>query len=230
MKKKLIILLTLFFSLILIASAYSNTNENINFEQEVEKYFKKLSGTSVDYLMDSVHRASKPIKVASIRQLGEMKAKKATDLLIAVLTYIIDPKMYEQKFAKDKDTVPSFNEEVRAEAAIALGKINDENNFKHIGNTLLADRNSKVKMGCMKGLALTRKKEAIDYIDNAIRYELQLSKKEVNNELVKEGIQSLGEIGHKNAFFILVDITQAENLEYETRREALRTLEKIRWE
>lgn len=81
----------------------------------------------------------------------------------------------------------------------------------------------------MKGFAFTKKKEAVDYIDNYLSHELKLNNKEVSNDVVQEGINALGEIGDKSAFFILVDITQSDNLNRDTRMDALRALEKIKF-
>lgn len=229
---KKIILITIIFTLSIFTSTFvkaGDTNGNINFNQEVEKYFQKMTGTSSDYLIGAVQRASKPVKVACIRKLGDMKTKESSDFLVSVLTYIIDPTMYNEKYSKNKNITPDFDDDVRAEAAIALGKINDDQALKSIGNALLADRSDTVKIGCMKGLAFTMRKEAVDYIDNYLSHELKLNKNDINNEVMQEGINSLGQIGDKSAFFILVDITQSDNLTRDTRMDALRALEKIKF-
>lgn len=106
MKRKKIIIITIIFSLSIFTStllkAAGDTNANVNFDQEVEKYFQKMSGTGSDYLINAVQRASKPVKIACIRKLGDMKAKEASDFLVSILTYVIDPTMYNQKFSKTK--------------------------------------------------------------------------------------------------------------------------------
>lgn len=232
MKRKKIIIITIIFSLSILTSTLlkaGDTNANVNFDQEVEKYFQKMSGTGSDYLINAVQRASKPVKIACIRKLGDMKAKEASDFLVSILTYVIDPTMYNQKFSKNKNVTAAFDDDVRAEAAIALGKINDDQALKSIGNTLLADRSDTVRIGCMKGFAFTKKKEAVDYIDNYLSHQLKLNNKEVSNDVVQEGINALGEIGDKSAFFILVDITQSDNLNRDTRMDALKALEKIKF-
>jgi len=207
---------------------YGATNENINVA--IEKYFTKLKGSCVPYLIEVIKDGAKPVKIAAIRRLGNLKSQKAIKVLTAVMCYVWDPDKYEQNFLSKKSMAPDFDEDVRAEAALSLGKIGDKKSLPLIGNTLLSDRNSKVKQYCAKALGLLRDKDGIKYLQKAIKYELALDKTKIDNDVVREAVKALGSIGDKEAFFILIEVTQSNKLKYETKKEALKSLEKIKWE
>lgn len=206
------------------------TNTNINIEEAVQAYFQKIRGGSVPFLMEIARDGKKFVKLAAIRQLGDLKAKDSTELLTAIMTYIIDPVLFDSRFSKKKNFIPEFDGDVRAEAALSLGKINDASVLPKIGNTLIADRNSRVKQSCLKAFGLMKNKDAISFIEKYVRYELQLDKMKIDNDVVREAARAMGDIGHKNSFFLLIEMTQAESLAYEPKREALRALEKIKLE
>ncbi|MDD5067592.1 MAG: hypothetical protein PHF84_11165, partial [bacterium] len=228
MRKLFIVILFSFIGLCCAGLLFNatTTNTNINIEEAVKAYFQKIKGTSTPFLMDVAIEGKKVVKVAAVRQLGDLKDKDSIDLLTAIMTYIVDPSLFNTKYARKKNFIPEFDGDVRAEAALALGKINDANSLPKIGNTLIADRNSKVKQYCLKAFSLMKNKDATPYIEKYIRYELQLDKMKIDNDVVREAARALGDIGHKNAFFLLIEITQTESLQYEPKREALRALEK----
>lgn len=208
---------------------FSNSDKKIN--GDVEKYISDLKDSSTGKLMQLVRDGRKNMKRAAIKRLGDLKSKEAIDILICVMTYGWAPERFDKKYmAGKKKLVPELDEDVRAEAALSLGKLKDPENIPLIGNTIMVDRNSKVKQYCLKALGLIRKKECVEYIVKAIKYELSLNKNKVDNNVVKTAMEALGDIGHKDGFIILIEVTQNEKLEYDTKKAALKTLEKIRWE
>ncbi len=208
---------------------FSSTDKKIN--EDVEKYISGLKGSSTGKLIQLIRDGRKDMKKAAIKRLGDLKSKEAIDILICVMTYGWAPERFDKKYmAGKKKLVPELDEDVRAEAALALGKLKDPENIPFISNTILVDRNSIVKQNCLKALGLIRKKECVEHIIKAIKYELSLTKNQVDNNVVKAAIEALGDIGHKDGFIILIEITQNEKLEYDTKKAALKTLEKIRWE
>lgn len=226
---KIIFLLVIFHG-----SLYAQTTNEL-FNKKVEKYFQKLRGSSTKYLINAISRksSSKSIKLACVKALGQNKSVKATNILTAVMSYVWKPNIYEKKFNKGEKAIGitiSFDDDIRAEAAISLAKINKKSSIPYIGNTLNADRNSKVRQYSARALGMMRSRKAIPYLEKAISYELRLDRPNIDNLVVLECAKALGKIGHKDGFFSLIEITQNNKLKYETRKEALKSLEKVKWE
>ncbi len=208
---------------------FSNAEKEIN--EKVEKYISDLKGSSVDNLIHLVRDGRKDMKKAAVKKLGDLKSRKAMDILISVMTYGWAPDQFDKKYMTGKKKlVPELDEDVRAEAALSLGKMKDPKNIPVIGNTILVDHSSIVKQYCLRALGLIRKKECVEHVEKAIKYELSLNKNKLDNNVVKTAVKALGDIGHKDGFFILIEVTQNEKLKYDTRKGALNSLEKIRWE
>ncbi|MBU1078346.1 MAG: hypothetical protein KKH98_13700 [Spirochaetes bacterium] len=231
--KNILLKTTIFLLILMVCGAVQaqTTNELIN--QEVEKYFKKLKGTSSEQLIRAVTRGNKVVQLASIKALGESKSTKATNILLSVMCYVWNPAIYEKHFNEGKKVeglTLIFDDDIRAEAAMSLAKIDNKNMVPYIGNTINADRNSKVRQYCAKALGMLRSRIGISYLEKAINYELNLEKPNIDNLVVLECARALGDIGHKDGFFALIEVTQNNKLKYETRKEALKSLEKVKWE
>ncbi|MBN1898208.1 MAG: HEAT repeat domain-containing protein [Spirochaetes bacterium] len=232
MKRLFSLICLLMLSLSVLAYSQDKTEQtNIDINAEVEKYFKKLKGSSIPYLIDVVIKGAKPVKVAAIRSLGNLKAQKAKDLLVAVMCYVWNPDLYEKNFSKGyENVIPAFDHDVRASAAIALADIRDDQTLDLVGNTLLADRNPKVRKYAALALGKFKKRDGIQYLEKAISYELTLDKFKISDEVILACVQALGMIGNKDGFFALIEVTQSKKLQYSTKKEALNSLEKIKWE
>jgi len=217
------------YCLLINTLLFSDSNKELN--SKVEQYILELKGNSTDSLIQLIIDGKKDMKKAAIIKLGELKARKAMDILISVMTYGWAPARYEKKYMPGKKKlVPELAEDVRAEAALALGKLKDPENISLIGNTILVDHNSIVKQYCLKALELIGTRECVPPIEEAIKYELSLNKETVDKKVVLTGIKVLGNLGYKEGFIILIEVTQSDKLNYKIKKEALRSLQKIRWE
>ena len=208
---------------------FSGIDEEI--DEGVERYISGLKSSSETNLIKIVVDGKKGMKVAAVRRLGNFKSKRSKELLVAVMTYVWDPDNFEKKYLKgNKKALPVLDEDVRGEAALSLGKIRDPKYISIIGNTALVDPGSKVRLLCLKALGVMRNKEGVVYIEKVIKFELTLNKNKLNNDIIKAAVQAIGNIGHKNGFFILIEVTQTKKLKHEVRKEALKALEKLKWE
>ncbi len=226
----LMIILCILFHTGLYAETKS-TNEMI--DEKVSKYLNKISSKSADELIAIISKSSKSVQLSSIKALGTRKSSKATNILIGVLTYAWNPKIYNTKLKKSKAKKNYnliFDDPVRAEAAISLAKINNPKTLNVIGNTINADRSSTVRQACAVALGKMKLKEGVPYLQKAINYELKLDKPDIDNLVVIKCTKALGEIGHKDGFFVLIEVTQSTKLNYKTRKAALESLEKVKWE
>ncbi len=204
------------------------TEEKIN--GNVEKYISNLPNSAKDNLIILVRDGKKYMKRAAVEKLGNLRSFEAEDILIAVMTYTWKWKHFDKKYLTGiKKLIPELDEEVRAEAALSLGKLNNPKNIYVIGNTIMVDKSSMVKQYCLRALGLINKQECVKYIEEAIKYELSLNKNMIDNNVLITAIKILGDIKHKDGFAILIEVTQNEKVNPDIEKEAFKTLEKITW-
>ncbi|MBU1078053.1 MAG: hypothetical protein KKH98_12220 [Spirochaetes bacterium] len=201
-----------------------------DYEEEVMTYYTVLKKHDMPSLMRVVEESKKEMKIAAIRRLGEKKDKTATDLLTAIMIYSWNPKMYIDKFKKKKGIAPGFDEDIRSEAAIMLGKVNKTESIVFFGTTLLSDKDKRVKECCLRSLGSYKKEESVQQIEKYVDFQLQQEKPSVEDDLILIATQQLGEVGHKSAFLILSDISQSKKLSNSTRMAALDALKKLNWD
>ena len=51
----------------------------------------------------------------------------------------------------------------------------------------------------------------------------------LDNSVVKAAVQALGTLGHKDGFVILIEASQNDKLNDDVRKEAMKSLEKVKW-
>ncbi len=225
MKTKYFIIIFCLMTNLLLGNTEKEINEN------VEKYISKLPGSDKESLINMIRDGRKYMKRAAVERLGNLRSTEAEDILIAAMTYTWAWNNFDKKYLTGKKKlIPELDEEVRAEAALSLGKLRDSKNIYAIGNTIMVDKSSMVKQYCLRALGLINKQECVQYIEKAIKYELSLNKNLLDNNVVITAIKALGSIRHKDGFSILIEVTQNEKLDPNIKNEALETLEKIRWD
>jgi len=155
------------------------------------------------------------LRVKMIRALGKKGNKIAKNQLLITLgegrTRISRVNRMKLDFWK-----------IRAESALALGKIGDKSATKAIVNTAIKDEDIQVRMCAIKALGMLKDKTAVPRM-------LDLLEKTAVDRVANELVKALGEIGDKRAFPLLLAVTQRNFSQY-VRKNALLAIRKIKWD
>lgn len=154
------------------------------------------------------------LKVKMIRALGKKGYSFATPQLLQTLNE------GRTRIARMNNR-PLDYWKVRAESALALGRIGDAKAVPQLAEAAFRDKDIYVRICAIRALGMLKSTDAVPRLMDMLE---KTTIDRVANELVK----TLGEIGDKRAFPILLSVTQ-RNFSQEVRKNALLAIRKINW-
>ncbi len=110
---------------------------------------------------------------------------------------------------------------VRAESALALGRIGDPSVTPAVVDLAFNDEDLQVRMCAIRSLAMLKDVRAVPRM-------IDMLETTNNDRFANELVVALGEIGDKRAFPVLLAVTQ-RNFNEEVQKNALLAIKKLKW-
>jgi HEAT repeat protein len=111
---------------------------------------------------------------------------------------------------------------VRAEAALALGRIGDPSVASEIVRLALYDDDTQVRMSAIRALGMLKNNDVVPTL-------IDILYRESVNRIANELVLALGEIGDKRAFPILLSYTM-RSTDSTVQYNALQSIKRLRWQ
>ncbi len=172
----------------------------------IEEYFASLRLASAPVLIQTL-KVQEAFKIYAVKALGNMKEKQAVDALVEVFQ------------AEEVKRVPSW--ELRAEVAIALGKIGDQKAIPFLGNTVRTEQDWVVRRYIAGALGKIGGEKSIEVL-------ISLLETDENDSVCNEAARALGNIGDKKSFDVLLYTYQRNKAAF-VRETAFEALKKLKW-
>lgn len=213
-KQKLLFTLLSAIMLISIPSFSQHvTIDDAILSKPAEAIAKSLKSPMFDLYNDKTFE----LKIKMIRSLGKKENGKSTIIYNQLL---LNMQEGGNRIARRGNSSIEFWK-IRAESALSLGKLGNKEARNSLLNLAMKDDDMQVRMCAIRALGMLKAANSVPRL-------LDLLSVTTTDRVANELVITLGKIGDKRAFPVLLAITQRNFTQY-VRKNALLAIKKLKW-